>query len=422
MKLLNKSLGYYVIYAVIILFVAAPLLFFSIHHVVIEDADESLVLRKADFLSKLNGLAVVPDDTTFALLSTGISLTPIKKFSPLDTIYVSKQYDSISDELIPFRISESHMLLHGKPYKLILKDSLVDTEDLIEGIVKIVLAIIISIIAGLYLINRYVSKRTWKPFYELLRQLHDFRVDKKKSIELPATSVQEFSDLNKAISELTEKNSSLYQSQKDFTENASHEMQTPLAVLQAKVDLLMQTAPLTEEQSELISGITEVNRRMSYLNKNMLLLTKIENNQFADLQDFSLQDFTSSLIEQYQFQAAQKNIVINKEFSGEMLVTANRFLFEIMVGNLLNNAIRHTVREGIVEAIIRDRSLTISNTAEKSALDQTRLFTRFEKQSTATPGLGLGLQIAYKIARYNGYELSYQYAAGKHYFKILFPE
>ncbi len=420
MKLLNKSLLYYVIYAVIILFVAAPLLFFSIHHVVIEDADESLLVRKTDFISKLEKLAIVPGDSTFALVSTGIELTPLKTYSSLDTIYVLKRYDSVSKELIPYRTLESHILFHGNPYSLKLKDSLVDTEDLIESIVKIVLVIILSIIIGLYLINRYVSKHTWKPFYTLLHELRDFRIDKKNAIELPATNIQEFADLNRAIHELTEKNSLVYQSQKEFTENASHEMQTPLAVLQAKVDLLMQTTPLTEEQSELIAGITAVNQRMSYLNKNMLLLTKIENNQFTDEQVFSLKDCIEKLLEQYQFQAAQRSIIIKKDFLEDLSIKCNRFLFEIMVGNLLNNAIRHNMDGGVLYVIIRDKSLIICNTSDKSSLDTSRLFTRFDKQHTDTPGLGLGLQIAYKIAKHYDFKLSYQYVGDIHHFAVMF--
>ncbi len=420
MKLLNKSLLYYVIYAIIILLVATLLLFYSIHHVVIEDADESLLTRKADFISKLEKLASTPNDSTFAFVSTGIELTPINTYSSLDTIYNWKHYDSISKEIIPYRTLESYITFQGKHYKLKLKDSLVDTEDLIESIVKIVLIILLSIIVGLILINRYVSKHTWKPFYSLLRELHGFRIDKKKSIELPASNIREFTDLNKAIHELTEKNTSLYELQKEFTENASHEMQTPLAVLQAKVDLLMQTTPLTEEQSELIAGITEVNQRMSYLNKNMLLLTKIDNNQFTDQQDFLLKDCIEVLLDQYQFQATQMNVEIKKEFRDDLCIHSNRFLFEIMVGNLLNNAIRHNKTGGVVSVIVENKSLIIENTSESAGLDTSRIFTRFDKQSPNNTGLGLGLQIANKIALRYAYQLSYQYTTNSHLFTIQF--
>lgn len=420
MKLLNKSLRYYVIYAVVVLFVSAPLLFFSIQHVVIEDADESLLVRKVDFISKLEKMTALPGDSAFNLISTGIELVPIKTFSSLDTIYVLKRYDSLSKEFIPYRILESHIQLHGKPYSLKLKDSLVDADDLIESIVRIVLIVLLSIITGLYLINRYVSKYTWKPFYALLRELSDFRIDKKNSIKLPVTNIEEFTDLNKAINELTEKNSLLYQSQKEFTENASHEMQTPLAVLQAKIDLLMQTTPLTEEQSELISDITEVNQRMSYLNKNMLLLTKIENNQFTDQQQFSLVACIETLLDQYQFQAAQRGLIVKKEFLEDLSIRANRFLFELMAGNLLNNAIRHNIDGGILYIIIRDKSLTICNTSDKAGLDTSRMFTRFDKQHADTPGLGLGLQLANKIAGYYSYKLSYKFVAEIHHFQLSF--
>ena len=209
----------------------------------------------------------------------------------------------------------------------------------------------------------------------------------------------------------------MYQSQKEFTENASHEMQTPLAVLQGKLDLLMQTNPLSQEQSELITDLVDVNHRMNRLNKTLLLLSKIENNQFTEIEEISLKQVLEKLIEQYRFQAEQKNITITNNFINDIPITANRMLIEIMLGNFLSNAIKHNTLNGTI--IITGSEICFKNTGVAYELDKDKIFQRFQKQTASNNSTGLGLPIATKIAALYHFRVQYKYTNALHQFTLI---
>jgi signal transduction histidine kinase len=213
----------------------------------------------------------------------------------------------------------------------------------------------------------------------------------------------------------------VFQSQKEFTENAAHEMQTPLAILQGKLDLLMQTEPLTTGQAALISGLADANQRMNHLNRSLLLLTKIENNQFIEKENISLKDTVEKLVDQLSLLTEQKNIAVQNDSGNGITVEANRSLFEILTGNLIANAIRHTPDHGsVIIGTTGNKELTISNTARNGALDHSRIFRRFQKDSHDHNSTGLGLAIAEKICTLYQYGLHYKFANGMHVFSVKF--
>ncbi|MBS1973557.1 MAG: HAMP domain-containing histidine kinase, partial [Bacteroidetes bacterium] len=406
--------------SVIVLIIAIPMLYFAVQRAVKEDADESLAFRKNELEARLKTDESFLSESDLRVLATGIAIAPLPSFFPHDSIYDSRQYDSASQEILPYRVMESNVVINAKPYRLTLKDSLVDTEDLIGSIVKTAALILLCIVAGLYLINRYISKQTWKPFYGTLEKLNSFRVDDSEPIQLPPSNVSEFADLNKAIENLTSTNQRVYQSQKEFTENASHEMQTPLAVLQGKIDLLMQTSPLTEEQSELIGGLANAGRRMSRLNKSLLLLTKIENNQFAETENIPVKETIDKLMEQYRCQAEQKNIAIQTSLVNGVALHANKSLVEIMFANFLSNAIKHNCPNGTAHINGNMDKISFSNTSHSAQLNTDRMFQRFQKQTNDTGSIGLGLQIAKKIADHYHYRVDYFFQDSRHVFTIAF--
>ncbi len=444
MKLLNKSISLYILYAAILLMAVMPVLYFTIQKRVLEEVDESLLEQKNKITARLEKtdeaslLAWIQHNETDATLTIAISQNnttdqfySIKNFSrhnnrlrnrnTTDKFYSIKNFDSAVNENSPYRILETSLPLHGKLYKMKLKSSLLDSEDLIESIVKITALLLLLIIAGMVLITRLLSKKLWKPFYSTINKLNGFTLDSNKHLEFDSTNIHEFKDLNKVITALTSRSRETYLSQKEFTENASHEMQTPLAVLQAKLDVLMQTNPLTEEQSELISDLADVNQRMNRLNKTLLLLTKIENNQFAETEVIAIPEVLKKLVEQYSFQAAQKGITIKLECTDGFEFTANKMLIEIMLGNLLNNAVKHNIAGGEVSIHLNGGALTCRNSAGSAPLDGDKIFQRFHKQSAGSNGLGLGLQIAKKIAENYGCSIRYKFEKQLHTFSVFFP-
>jgi signal transduction histidine kinase len=195
-------------------------------------------------------------------------------------------------------------------------------------------------------------------------------------------------------------------------------MQTPLAIFQSKVELLMQTSPLNEEQAQLLSDLGDASQRMTKLNRSLLLLSKIENNQFVELENVSLQKVITDFSEEYQPQAHQKQITITMEFRSDVVLEANKSLIEVMVGNLLGNAIRHNHTGGTINILLEPELFTIKNTGKAVALEEDKLFQRFQKDNPDSMGTGLGLEIVKQICNLYRYTIRYEYSDGTHAFII----
>lgn len=257
MKLLNKLLKGYIVYSVLVLFVSMPVFYFELTSIVAEDVDEDLVAQKADLVAKMEKVIANKPFEYFQVFEPDIHIKPANTKRIKDSIYTISFFDSIAKENVPHRVLESTAMLNNEWYNITISKSLVDNDNLIFSIVMVQAIILVLIIVGLLFITRYHSKKLWKPFYVTLGKMHEYKIESEKSIELEKTEIDEFADLNKTVSNLTNRNHEVYLSQKEFTENASHEMQTPLAVFQSKVELLMQTTPLTSDQAELITELSE---------------------------------------------------------------------------------------------------------------------------------------------------------------------
>ena len=420
MKLLNKSIRSYLIYAAILLAIAIPVLYVVIQQIVAEDVDENLVAEKTGIIQKLEKSNNIGSINFLEDVDQDLTITKAITLLQHDTFYTISVDDKIANEKIPYRVLESTITANGQAYTLQLRKSLLDSKDLIESIVLVMAVLLLLIVAGLIIINRAISKKIWKPFYSTLDKLHQYRVDKNEAMQLDKTTIDEFTDLNNTITALSQRNQKVYQSQKEFTENASHEMQTPLAIFQAKLELLMQTDPLSAEQAVLIEELTNVNQRMNRLNKSLLLLTKIENNQFLDKEPLSVNSMMGKLIEQYKFQAGKKNITIETQYTNDIPIEANKSLIETLLSNLLSNAIRHTIQDGHITIACKNSQLIIENTAKGNSLDTTKLFKRFQRQSSDAGSIGLGLEIVKKITTLYQFTIDYQFADNSHRFLVHF--
>ena len=418
MKLLQKTIRSYFIYSVFILLVAIPIFYFVIQNIVTEDVDEELLYNKEMLKPKISDALKnnTISDLKFLDHDITISISPsTKEFDSLWTVII---YDSLSREMVPHRVLTSHFSVNNQLCMLEIKMSMVDRDELIESIVEVQIILLLLLLAGLFIINRNLSRRIWKPFYTSLYKLRKYKVEAHEPLTLEKSSIDEFDDLNTSLEELAERTHKSYISQKEFTENASHEMQTPLAIFQSKVELLMQTSPLNEEQAQLISDLGDASQRMTRLNRSLLLLTKIENNQFVELENVSLQKVITDFSEEYQPQADQKQINISMDFRSDVVLEANKSLIEVMIGNLLGNAIRHNHPGGSINIILEPELFTIINTGKGVAMEEDILFQRFQKDNPDSSGTGLGLEIVKQICNLYGFTIRYEYSEGAHAFII----
>ena len=401
------------------LLVAIPVFYFVLREIVITNIDEDLMATKTRIIPQIRQ-SVVRRGYDVEFPDHSISLEKTLPQTEKDSISTIDELDSVSHGYVPKRLLTSHVLVNQDSYRLQVRISMANHNSLIKSIIIVQVVLLLALLIGLLVINRNLSKMIWKPFYKTLQQLGTHNIDQDRPIVLEKSSIKEFNDLNDAIRKLTERSYHAYISQKEFTENASHELQTPLAVFQAKLELLMQSASLTEEQAALMSDMAIASQRMARLNKNLLLLTRIENNQFPDKEEVSFQDLLHKLLHQYQYLIDQKYITVQVQLQEDAVLHTNRSLAEMMISNLLANAIRHNNEHGTMQVKLNRQEFSIANTGQPSSLATDKMFKRFQKNSTDVNSLGLGLEIVKKICTINQYTIAYAFGAGLHTFTIRF--
>lgn|SRR5574344_345654 len=291
--------------------------------------------------------------------------------------------------------------------------------DILIGL-TIQMTIIFAVIGvTLILMQRIITKKAWQPFNNTLNRVERFNLEQGKVPQFHDTNIKEFARLNEALVRLMQKDKETYRIQKEFTENASHELQTPLAIIRTKLDLLMQEN-IDEQSMSLVEDMYNICIRMEHLNRSLLLLAKIENSQYAELEDVNLGDEIRQLQPSYGT-LTNLNILFSDESAAPVVLRANTILVESLLNNLVVNAIRHTLSSaGEIKITLTDNRLIVSNPAEGKALDSSTLFQRFRTGDVKRVGNGLGLSIVKAICDFHGWIVEYEYEENRHKFVVTF--
>jgi signal transduction histidine kinase len=312
----------------------------------------------------------------------------------------------------------SSVTVGDKYYKILIVESRVETEDLIRIIFFITISVILFLLLVLMVINRLILNRLWKPFYNIMNELRLFNIADNKEIPKLDTAIDEFKELNRAVLAMTAKAKYDYKDLKTFTENASHELLTPIAVINSKLDTLIQTENFSERQSKILSDLYGAVSRLNRLNQSLLLLVKIENRLLHDQEMINFRELLEEMIAQFEEIFQDKNLKVSYTLNDKDIY-ATRYLVEILLSNLISNAIRHNYNGGEININLTNKSLVISNTGEDKALPDEKIFTRFHK-SSASEGSGLGLTISRQICENFNFSLNYQFQLPFHIFTIEF--
>jgi signal transduction histidine kinase len=421
MKLLVRTIRNYALVSALLFIISTPLFYWAIYSLVVKQMDEMLLEHKRDFVKAAPFIHTEYELRQHEQLNKEFNLTLVPPGNiTIDSLYTEKVFDSISSELHPYRTYRTAVQLHGEEYELKISESMVSNKDLVVAIVLIQCILLTLLFTTLVIINRQLSSTIWSPFYKIVDQLKNYRIDKDNFITLPKSSTHEFRDLSHAIDQLIEKNKNTYLSQKEFTENASHEIQTPLAILNSKIDLLMQTE-LTEYQAELIGSIQNSSQRISKLNRSLLLLAKIDNQQFAERESVDFTKIADGLINQLKEVIEQHDLNIQFQQHDLVIVNANEILIEILVSNLLTNALRYAPHHSKINVSITQEKFYIENDGQ-AFKNPSSIFNRFSKEDQSTFGTGLGLALVKQICLELTYSVEYTYADDKHRFSVLFNQ
>jgi signal transduction histidine kinase len=425
MRLLQVSARSLLLYSIMLVLVSIPVAFFSIQAILSSEVDESIALQSEQFVQHIKNFEYLDDlerDLTVLDKLSGNLQIKYAGDSLIEKHYQTGFiYDSLEYEMRPFRQLFSPVKIKGENYILTVRMSLVENDDLVMAIAAVQIALSILLSAGLLLLNRSLSKRLWRPFYRTLDQLKAYELDKSESVSVEKSNINEFDDLNQTVNNLTERNRRVFLQQKEFIENASHELQTPIAIFKSKLDSLMQSPTLSQVDSETIHELESTAKRMGRLNKNLLLLNKIDNEQFIDTEDVDVSSVVSNQLAGIQPVAQHERIAISATMEN-LWIKANRALIEILVSNLLHNAIRHGTNSHGIGIAINGRTLTFTNHGAPLKMKINQLTQRFTKESNDSNSTGLGLAIVKKICDSCAYSLQYTYADNTHSFAITFND
>ena len=422
--LLSKTTKPFIIYVLIILVISIPAYYLVVDAIWKHELDEhnDIVARKT--ASQINSLKLSEEKLieTIQLWNDVQPSTNIRKLQKNDNLkdsifIVEKPHDFLHfEEIDRFRCLSKVIYLNKKPYRFNIETNIEETQETIFFISITTVFLFVLIVGGLLVLNRRLSKSVWKPFRETLDQLKTFSLNNQTKIEFSKTDVSEFDELNQSLTKLIEHNVSVYKTQKEFTENASHELQTPLAILKNKLDILLQNQDLTEKQYQIAEEMNRALSRSSRINKNLLLLAKIDNKQF-DSETFHLDEVLNQSLEILQEHFEQKNISVNTEISDNVKVNGNIGLTEVLINNLIINAIRHTSINGSILIRLSQSEFEVSNSGT-GKLNGDLLFKRFSRFSKDNNGSGLGLAIVQEICKSQNWTIDYRFENNNHIFSV----
>lgn len=296
-------------------------------------------------------------------------------------------------------------------------------QDIIAGMMLQFLLIFLVITVALFITLRFAAKTIWRPFDDTLRKAEQFNLAQSEMPRFVATDIHEFARLNHTLWQLMKKDKDIYHIQKEFTENASHELQTPLAIIRSKLDLLM-LENLTEAQMRLVSDLYELIKRMGHLNRNLLLLAKIENAQYTALEEIDIVLLLSESLPLYETLRNGKTIrMYDCRIDSGRKIHANQVLLECLLKNLMINALRYSGDVGEIQIFVENDSLAVTNeSTDGKPLDADTLFCRFHPGDVRQKGNGLGLAIVKAICDFHHWTVRYEFEAicGSHRFIVNF--
>ena len=299
-------------------------------------------------------------------------------------------------------------MINGKPYRVAIRKSMIQSYKLIESVSAAIIAFLGLLMISMFFFHRRLSGKLWEPFYDSLARIKDFDWTKGEKLQLADSNITEFNELGDVMEKMASKMQHDYKSLREFTENASHEIQTPLALINARVEQFIQSGDLGKDHTYWIEEIYHASRRMSRLNQGLLLLAKIENQQFTGLEEIDLSKFVENKLTDFEDILSHKQINVQIQSSGSFYKTMSPALADIMIANLLNNAIRHNRMNGSLHIETGNKYFQISNTGNVLKTDPERLFERSKKESSGTESLGLGLAIVKQICDNYGLHISYE--------------
>jgi len=399
-SLKNYTFRYLTFWLLIVIAIWAFLFHSLILDEVYDNVDDGLKNQKIEIIREAYRDPNLLNTTEFGLSQFKISKVDPSKYDERNHFSNELVYMGYDDDMEPYRILRTGFYdKENHPYSLEIRTSTVEEDELIYDLSISLIALYVFILISILLINHFGLKKAFKPFGQIISQLRKYEVGNNEKPKLVETNVKEFSYLQKEIERMINRNDEVFNSQKLFIENASHELQTPLTIALNKLDLLIENSDLKEKEVMSLVETKQTLWRMVNLNKSLLMLSRIENNQYKNNVEVNFTTLTKDLIEDYEDILEAEEFKLETNFKADFILDFNIDLARILISNLIRNAIKHNNDEKIIKIESDSNQFIISNTGKNATLDSNLIFSRFYKQGTRAGHTGLGLSIVDTIIK-----------------------
>ncbi|MGN7787659.1 sensor histidine kinase [Niabella sp. 22666] len=426
-NLLHQSGRQLTLFAFIVFALSVPSYFLLVDWIWLKELDENNQLIAERIENEFNEQRI-SDEKLAESIKFWNEIQPVSKIEDVrrslskDSLYTIRRentYPSRKEAVDRFRGLKTNIKINDRNYVLVVETNVEETEETVGYIAMVTLLFFLILVVGFWILNRRLSEKLWQPFRDTLQKLKSFQLSSQSRIEFQETDTIEFAELNTTLDKLLQHNIAAYKSQKEFTENASHELQTPLAVLKNKLDILLQNDDLTERQYHIAEEMNKALIRSSRINRNLLLLAKIENSQFDNDELVSFDTLVAQSMDGLQAHFKEKNIKVSADLQPGIEMKGNIGLTEVLINNLIINAIRHTSPGGAIQVALSTSAFVVRNSGDQ-ALDTNFLFKRFSRMSANNSGSGLGLSIIQEICNLHGWHATYRFEDRAHIFSVTF--
>lgn len=418
MKLLTRT-SYLLITAVVFIFFVGGFGFYLI--LKSESEKEIKEELQAQLMTICHELKEKQEKFEVISLQGVISIEPVPPATELSEVYEDTMLvDAQLGIYKQYKVLISTREIDGHSYRIHIYRSLTESNALIEKIILVVIAILLIFVALFYVLNQFIFERAWKDFFTAIDKLQNYNINSGTEIQFDPSEISEFDLLNATLNQMTTKIQKDYEEIREFTGNISHEIQTPLTIIKQKAELLLQSDSIDEKQASLIVDIQNTTSRLSKLNRTLILQTKIDNKQFSGTELINIKSVVDQHLDIFLPIIKERNISLEYKVIENPAITADHMLIDIMIVNLIKNAISHNIDKGKLQIVLEKTRLIISNTSSSGDLSGTPIFKRYTGLSGRMENLGLGLSLVKKICDLYSYTVSYSYREGLHIFSVEF--
>ncbi|MDR0970634.1 MAG: HAMP domain-containing histidine kinase [Lentimicrobiaceae bacterium] len=384
----------------------------------LEDYSEQIIMR---FLSG-EEISSKKSNTNNQYYLTEI--TPENAQSKPHISYIdSMVYIPLKQETEPARILTTiYKNTSGTYYKLVVSTPTIEKKDLKKAILFWIIFLYVGLLLIIIVINIWIYKMSTRPLYKLLAWMDKYEVGGNNTHLQNETYVVEFKKLNEAAIRNMQRAEEVFEAQKQFIGNASHEIQTPLAVCRNRLENLMEDESLSENQLNELAKTHQTLAYITKLNKTLLLLSKIDNRQFIEKTEIEFNPIITKFIQDYKEAYSYQNIMITVSETGIFKNVMNETLASILMNNLIKNAYIHNVENGKIHIEITPSKLIFKNSGQDFALNTHLIFERFYQGNKKEGSIGLGLSLVKSICDLENLKCTYHFKDMLHCFEISHEE